>query len=132
MTAINSQRRAKKIAEQSARITAIRDQLRDANLTVAAGFSVQADPDSVLMMQETIDQWDSITHMRDAESNQLWKDATNEKRAFSRDEFIAFVAEVRARRAARMDINFAFAELKRAALPLPDDDGVFDSTQWPG
>lgn len=132
MTVINVQRRAAKIAEQSAAINVIRDALRDADITLTAGYAVQARPNDISMMIETIDQWDTITHMRDASGNQLWKDASNTIRAFSQTEFAAFVAEVRQRRAARMDVNFAYAEYMRAQLPLADDHAVFDASNWPG
>src|SRR6185503_20226109 len=96
-----------------------------ADITLEAGYAVQADRDSVLMMQETLDQWDTITHMRDVNGHQLWKDANNTIRAYSQTGFADFVAEVRQKRAARMDQNFAYAEILRAQLPLADDHAVF-------
>lgn len=120
------------IAQQSMRISEIRDTLRDSDVTLTAGYSVQADRDSVLMMQETIDRWADITHMRTPDGRQLWKMADNSVHAFTQAEFSAFVAEVRQRRAQRMDVNFAYAEVMKAQLPLPDNHAVFDSTTWPG
>lgn len=132
MTTLNITIAASKVAPQSARITEIRDTLRDASVTVAAGHPVQADRDSVLMMQETIDRWADITHMRTPDGRQLWKMADNTVHAFTQAEFVAFVAEVRQKRAQRMDVNFAYAEAMRAQLPLPDNHAVFDPSTWPG
>lgn len=129
---ISVNQRAAKVARQSVAINRIRDALRDAPVTLGSGVVVDADRDSVLMMEETIAMWEVITYMRDDQGRQRWKDSENVIRAFTREEFSAFVAEVRQRRAARMDFNFAFAELKRQQLPLPDDDTVFDPQQWPG
>lgn len=131
MTVIASERRAKKIAEQSRRITEIRDWLRDQSVTLENGWRIDADRDSVITMQETLDRWDDISVMRDEQGRQLWKDADNEIRTMARPEFEAFVDEVRRLRAQRYDAIFGFAETVRAQLPLPDSHAVFQSATWP-
>jgi hypothetical protein len=119
------------IRRQSSRITEIRDQLRESPVTLADGWLVDADRDSVLQMQEREAQW-GIGTATMIDGKQLWKGANNDVRLFTQVEFSAFVAEVREKRALKVDANFAYAESIRAQLPIPDDHPAFDPENWPG
>lgn len=119
------------IAEQSQLVTFIRDQKRETPVTLADGWRVDADRDSVLMLQERLEQWGVGTATMTEDGRQLWKGADNDVRYFTQAEFAALVAEVRQLRAARADANFAYAEQLRAQLPLPADHPALRGEGWP-
>lgn len=122
----------RKAADQSNRITIIRDRIRDSPIQLDDGWVVDADRDSVIIMDETVVNWDHITYMRTEAGEQMWKGTDNSIRSFDRQAFEAMVAEVHRKRAIRLDIAFAYAESIRALLPVPDDHPVFDRANWPG
>jgi hypothetical protein len=131
MARIDIQKRAELIARQSAKITAIRDDLEQSPITLTGGVTMDANRISTDRMDSVLDNWTAVTFMRDEDGKQLWKAANNSIVAYTEAEFIAMVAELKERRTARSDRLFAYSETQRATLPLPDNDAVFDPSSWP-
>lgn len=125
-------KRDDRIAEQWNRLREIRDVLQESPVTLSDGWRIDADRDSVLRLQERVDQWGVGTHTMTPDGRQMWKGANNDIRFFTHDEFIALVADVRSRRAIKVDANFAYAEQIRAQLPITDDHPAFNPANWPG
>lgn len=119
------------IAAQWEAVRSIRNSLRDAPISLADGWLVDADPDSVDTMKERVEMWGVGTDTMIG-GKQLWKGADNDIRLFTQAEFSAFVTDVRIRRTLKVDANFAFAEQLRAQLPLAADHPGFDPANWPG
>lgn len=119
-----------KIAEQGARINAIRNRYRSAPLTDSQSVKFQHTVDDNLNMQETADNYDAITHMRTPGGDQLWKDYDNVIRQYTKVDFIAKVTELRELKAALVAEVFEHTEGVKALLPLADDHAVFSDAYW--
>lgn len=119
-------------SSQWEKIRSIRDSLQESPVTLSDGWRIDADRDSVLRLQERVDQWGVGTHTMTPDGRQLWKGANNDIRLFTQSEFIALVDEVRAKRALKVDANFAYAESIRAQLPIAADHPAFSPVNWPG
>ncbi len=131
MTTIVVRRRADTIKQQSDELTRIRNELEQADVTVdGIAFQAREVPD-LTRMRGALARWDAITLTKDDEGRLLWKASDNTKHAFTREEFEAFVNYVEELRSIRSDHLFAYSELLKAQLPLPDDHPALKGEGWP-